>query len=205
MKKQKSNRSTIHPKEEKTLVLIKPDGVKRGLVGEVVSRIEKRGLKIIALEMFMATKEQVDGHLPKDEVWMKKIGEKTLKNYKEYDIDPEKELDSSDPLKIGQMVRSWLIDYLSSGPMVKIIVKGIHAINMVRKIAGPTLPAQAEMGTIRGDFSVDDSTAANRDKRAIHNIIHASENEEEAEHEINFWFAPEKICDYKRAEEDIMF
>ena len=89
--------------------------------------------------------------------------------------------------------------------MVKMIVKGIHAIDMIRKLAGPSMPSEAEMGTIRGDFSVDDSTAANRDKRAIHNIVHASETQEEAEHEINFWFAPEDICDYKRAEEDIMF
>jgi nucleoside-diphosphate kinase len=76
---------------------------------------------------------------------------------------------------------------------------------MVRKIAGTTMPAQAEMGTIRGDFSVDDATAANRDKRAIHNLIHASETPQEAEHEIQFWFSPEEIHDYKRAEEDIMF
>ena len=94
---------------------------------------------------------------------------------------------------------------MTSSPLVKIVVKGIHAVDMVRKIAGPTMPGAAEMGTIRGDFSVDDASAANRDKRAIHNIVHASETPEEAEHEIRFWFAPEEIHDYKRAEEDIMF
>ena len=76
---------------------------------------------------------------------------------------------------------------------------------MIRKIAGPTMPTIAEMGTIRGDFSVDDAAAANRNKRAVHNIVHASETPEEAEHEIKFWFAPEEIHDYKRAEEDTMF
>jgi nucleoside-diphosphate kinase len=89
--------------------------------------------------------------------------------------------------------------------MVKIAIKGIHAIDMIRKLVGSSMPSEAEMGTIRGDFSVDDATAANRDKRAIHNIVHASENPEEAEHELNFWFAPEDIYDYKRADEDIMF
>lgn len=195
----------VHPKEEKTVVLIKPDGVKRGLVGEIISRIEKRGLKIIALEMIHASKEQIDNHYPKDEKWIKRLGEKTLKNYQDYGFDAAKELGTKEPMEIGKMVRGWLIDFLCSGPMVKMVVKGIHAIAMVRKLAGPTMPTEADMGTIRGDFSIDDATAANRDKRAVHNIIHVSETPEEAAHEQEFWFAPEDVCDYKRAEEDIMF
>jgi len=194
-----------HPKEEKTVVLIKPDGVKRGLIGEIISRIEKRGLKIIALQMIWATKKQIDAHYPKDRKWIKRLGEKTLQNYKEHGIDPIKELGTDDPMKIGKMVRGWLLDYLTSGPIVKMVVQGIHAISMVRKLVGDSMPSRAEMGTIRGDFSVDDATAANRDKRAIHNIVHASENEKEAEHELQFWFSPEEIHEYKRAEEDIMF
>ncbi len=195
----------MHPKEERTLVLIKPDGVKRGLVGEIMRRVEEKGLKIIALGMVEATAEQVDGHYPKEEAWIKRLGEKTLKNYKEYGFDAMKELGSEDPMEIGKQVRGWLLDYMTSGPVVKMAVSGIHAINMIRKIVGVSMPSEAEMGTIRGDFSVDDATAANRDKRAIHNLIHASENPEEAEHEIKFWFAPEDVHGYKRAEEDIMF
>src|SRR3989344_6275892 len=145
---------TTHPREEKTVVLIKPDGVKRGLVGEIISRIEKRGLKIISLEMFHAQKEQIDNHYPKDEKWIRRLGEKTLQNYQKFGFDAKKELGTEDPLEIGKKVRSWLIDYLTSGPMVKMAVKGIHAISMVRKLAGNTLPTEAEMGTIRGDFSV---------------------------------------------------
>lgn len=194
-----------HPKEETTVLIIKPDGVKRGLIGEIISRIEKRGLKIIALQMIWATKDQIDNHYPRDEQWIKRLGEKTLKNYKDFGMDPIKELGTDDPYEIGKMVRGWLIDYMTSGPIVKMVIKGIHAIAMVRKIVGSSMPAEAEMGTIRGDFSVDDATAANRDKRAIHNLVHASENEKEAEHELRFWFAPEEIHDYKRAEEDIMF
>ena len=194
-----------HPKEEKTLLLIKPDGVKRGLIGDIISRIEKRGLKIIGLQMLWATKSQIDNHYPKDEKWIKRLGEKTLKNYQEYGFDVKKELGTDDLLEIGKMVRGWLIDYLTSGPMVKMVVKGVHAISMVRKIVGRSMPSEAEMGTIRGDFSIDDATAANRDKRAIHNLVHASETLEEAQHELAFWFAPEEIFDYKRAEEDIMF
>jgi nucleoside-diphosphate kinase len=194
-----------HPKEEKTVVLIKPDGVKRGLVGEIISRIEKRGLKIISLEMIQATRKQIDDHYPKGNKWIKRLGEKTLNNYKTYGADIKEELGTDDPEKIGEMVRDWLLDYLSSGPMVKIIVKGIHAISMVRKLVGKSIPGEAEMGTVRGDFSVDDATAANKDKRSIRNILHASEDREEAEHEMKFWFAAEDIFDYKRAEDDIMF
>lgn len=195
----------MHPKEERTVVIVKPDGVKRGLVGEIVSRFERRGLKIIALEMFSATKDQMHDHYPKSDQWITRIGEKTLANYKQYNWDAKKELGTDDAKEIGTMVREWLLDYMTSGPLVKMIVKGVHAVDMVRKIAGNTMPSLSEMGTIRGDFSVDAATAANRDKRAIHNIVHASETLEEAEHEIQFWFAPEEIHDYKRAEEDIMF
>ncbi|MBI2042253.1 MAG: nucleoside-diphosphate kinase [Candidatus Nealsonbacteria bacterium] len=193
------------PKEEKTLLIIKPDGVKRGLIGDIVGRIEKRGLKIIALEMTQATRAQVDDHYPKDSAWIKRLGEKSLKTYQEHGMNAKAEIGTDDPDEIGKMVRSWLLDFLTSGPIVKIVIKGIRAVDMVRKIAGQTMPTLAEMGTIRGDFSVDDAAAANRGQRAVHNIVHASETPEEAVHEIQFWFAPEEIHDYKRAEEDIMF
>lgn len=193
-----------HPKQEKTVLIIKPDGVKRGLIGEIISRVENRGLKVIALEMTEATREQIDGHYPKDEKWIKRIGEKTIKNFEEYGLNV-KDLGSDSPMDIGNLVRGWLLSYLTSGPIVKVVVEGIHAIAMVRKLVGPSMPSAAEMGTVRGDFSVDDATAANRDMRAIHNIVHASETQEEADHEIDFWFNPKQISDYKRAEEDIMF
>ncbi|MDO8559339.1 MAG: nucleoside-diphosphate kinase [bacterium] len=196
---------TQNPKEERTLLIVKPDGVKRGLTGDIISRIEQRGLKVIALEMIHATKEQVHDHYPKDPAWIKRLGEKSINTYKEHGMDPKEELGTDDPAKIGEMVRSWLLDFLTSGPVVKMVIKGIRAVAMVRKIAGPTMPTAAEMGTIRGDFSVDDAAAANRGKRAVHNIVHASETPEEAAHEIDFWFAADDIHDYKRAEEDIMF
>jgi nucleoside-diphosphate kinase len=194
-----------HPKKEKTFVLIKPDGVKRGLIGEIIRRIEQRGLKIIALEMIWATPEQIDNHYPKDESWIRNLGEKTLATYKKYGYDPIEEHGTDDPLAIGNEVRKWNIDFLTSGPMVKMVVEGVHAIDMVRKLVGNTIPALAEMGTIRGDFSVDSPVLANRSHRAIHNLVHASGNPEEAKHEIALWFSPEDIHEYNRAEEDIMF
>ncbi len=192
-------------KNEKTLVLIKPDGIKRGLIGEIIDRIEQRGLKIIALRMFQATRKQIDDHYPKDSKWISRLGEKTLGTYEKYGLNPIKELGTDKADEIGKMVRKWIIDFMVSGPMVKMVVQGVHAVDMVRKICGNTLPNLAEMGTIRGDYSVDSPALANAGKRGVHNIIHASETPKEAEHELKYWFSPEEIHEYKRAEEDIMF
>lgn len=192
-------------KEEKTLVLIKPDGVKRGLVGEIIRRIEQRGLKIIALKMFQAEAEQIDGHYPKNSEWIARLGKKSLGTYEKYSIDPFKALGTDNPDEIGKMVRKWLIDFMVSGPMVKMAVQGVHAVDMVRKLCGNTLPNLAEMGTIRGDYSVDSAALANSQQRSVRNIVHASETPEEAAHELDYWFSPEEIHEYKRAEDDIMF
>jgi len=194
-----------HPREEKTVVIIKPDGVKRGLVGEIIARIEQRGLKIIALEMIMPTRDQIDEHYPKDPAWVRRLGEKSIATYQKYGWDVKKELGIEDPMEIGKNVRKWIVDFMISGPIIKMAVQGIHAVDMVRKLVGNSIPALAEMGTIRGDFSVDSAAFANKDKRGVHNLIHASETPDEAQHELEFWFAPEEIFDYKRAEEDIMF
>jgi nucleoside-diphosphate kinase len=111
---------------------------------------------------------------------------------------------TSDALEIGKMVRGWLLDYLTSAPMVRMVIQGVHAVDMVRKIVGDTLPYRAEMGTIRGDFSVDSPTLANKEQRAVMNIVHASATPEESEHEIEFWFGNKgKVFDYKRFGVDI--
>ena len=194
-----------NPKQEKTVFIIKPDGVKRGLVGEILSRFEKRGLKIIALNMVLASKENMDNHYPKDDAWIKRLGEKSLANYQQYGVDPREKLGTDDPFEIGKMIRKWVVEYMTSGPIVKGVVSGVHAIDMVRKICGNSLPNLADMGTIRGDFSVDSAVSANLNNRSIKNIIHASENEKEVKNEMVLWFKENEIHDYKRAEEDIMF
>lgn len=194
-----------HPREERTYVMVKPDGVKRGLTGEIISRIEQRGLKIIALSMIKPTHEQIDNHYPKDQAWISRLGDKTLSTYAKYGYDAIEELGTADNTEIGKMVREWLVNYMTSAPLVKMVVEGVHAVDMIRKLAGNTMPYIADMGTIRGDFSVDSAASANKDKRAVHNIVHASETPEEAAHEIEHWFKPEEIYSYKRAEEDMMF
>lgn len=187
-----------NPKEERTYVMLKPDGVKKGLIGEVIKRFEQRDLKIIALEMFQPTHEEIDNHYPKDEVWITRLGMKTLSTYEKYGFDAMEDFGTADAAKIGPEIRKWLIDYMLSAPLVKMVVQGNHAVDMVRKICGPTLPNLADMGTIRGDYSIDSPAVANAEKRAVANIIHASETPEEAEHEIKHWFGDKKMFSYKR-------
>ncbi|MBI4215735.1 MAG: nucleoside-diphosphate kinase [Parcubacteria group bacterium] len=192
-----------NPREEKTFVLLKPDGVRRGLIGEVIKRIEQRGLKIAALEMARASREQIDGHYPHDEEWIRRVGRKTYETYQKYGYDAKSELGTEDLLEIGQMVRRWLLDFMTSGPVVKIVVEGVHAVDAVRKLVGNTMPALAEMGTIRGDFSVDSAALANKEKRAVFNLVHASETPKEAEHEIAYWFGKDSIQTYKRTDDSV--
>lgn len=187
-----------HPKEEKTYVMIKPDGVKKGLIGEIIKRFEQRDLKIVALEMFQPSHVMIDNHYPKDEAWITRLGNKTLATYEKYGMDPMADFGVSTAEELGPEIRKWLINYMTSAPLVKMVVQGVHAVDVVRKIAGNTMPYLADMGTIRGDFSIDSPALANKEKRAVGNILHASETPEEAAHEIKHWFGNAPIMNYKR-------
>jgi len=191
---------------EKTVVLVKPDGVKRGLVGEIVSRYERAGLKLVGMKMVWVDGEMVKKHYPDDRIeLLRGIGEKTLMTYEKYGKDPKEEIGTKDPLEIGKMVNKWNIDFLTSGPVVALLLQGAHAIEAARSIAGTTLPIFAVSGTIRGDFSIDSPALANEKKRAVRNLVHASGNAEEAKYEEELWFREHEIYEYKRSDEDVMF
>lgn len=195
----------VSPRSEQTFLLIKPDGVKRGLTGEILARLEQRGLKIVALQMIHATREQIDEHYPKDPAWVSRLGQKSLATYEKYGYDAIEEMGTNDPAKIGEQVRNWLVDFMISGPMVKLVIEGVHAVDMVRKLAGTTMPSAAELGSIRGDYSVESAALANMEKRAVQNLIHASETPEEAQHEIAHWFGNDSVFGYDRAEDTLVF
>ena len=148
-------------REERTFVMVKPDGVRKGLIGELIRRMEQRDLKIVAIEMFQATAAQIDTHYPKDAAWIARLGEKSLATYTKYGLDPIAELGTDDKDTIGVMVRQWLVDFMISAPLVRMVVEGVHAVDMVRKIVGPTMPVLADMGTYRGDFSAGSAAIAN--------------------------------------------
>lgn len=190
---------------EKTLVVVKPDGVVRGLTGQIVARFERVGLKLVAARMMHVTKELAAMHYPadRDELWLA-IGNKSLENYAEEGLDPVKEMGTADPKEIGDKVREWLHDYITEGPVFAFVLEGPHAVELVRQITGHTLPLKAAPGTIRGDYSFDSAAMANAKKRPIRNLIHASGNKEEAEFEVNLWFGKDEFVTYKRVEEFAM-
>lgn len=190
---------------ERSLVLIKTDGVQRGMVGEIISRFEKTGLKLVAIKLIHPSKELAEKHYPDwREEFLVGIGQKTLENYQELGIDVKEQMKTDDPKKIGLIVREWLIEYLTSGPVAAMIWEGPSAVSLIRKISGHTLPLKADPGTIRGDFAFDSSALANLQNRAIKNLLHASGSKEEAEYEIPLWFKKEEIVTYQRAEEKVI-
>ncbi|MBU5687901.1 MAG: nucleoside-diphosphate kinase [Candidatus Woesearchaeota archaeon] len=189
---------------ERTFVMIKPDAVQRGLIGEIIQRFERAGLKIIAMKMVLATKQQVEDFYPKDKEWFETVGTKTTKAYQEAGLDVKKTFGTTDLEKIGRIIKGWLIDFITSGPVVAMVIEGNHAITKVRNIVGYTDPLSASPGTIRGDLTSDSIALGNIMARAAVNLIHASSNPKDAEHEIKVWFKESELLKYKRCDEDIV-
>lgn len=184
---------------EQVVVLVKPDGVRRGLTGEIIRRFEQAGLKLVALKMVW-NKAALEKHYSNSEDYLRSLGEKTLKTYREYGRDAKEDLGTEDTLKLGKMIRKWLLNYVGSGPVVAMLLVGRHAVGKARTVAGPTMPIDAPPGTIRGDFSADSAAYANLEKRGVNNIVHVSGSPEEAEFERKLWFREKEIYDYKRSD-----
>lgn len=190
-----------HPKKERTLVIVKPDGVQRSLIGEIIGRYERVGLKLVAMKMITATAEQVEQHYTLDPNWRRITGEKRIKNAKDKGEIPP----SEDPLEITAAILNHLKKYMTSGPVVAMVWEGAHAAKIVRKIVGGTEPLSTDVGTIRGDYVLDSYTMSDTDGRAIRNLVHASGSPEEAEMEIKHWFSPKELIDYRLVQEQIMY
>lgn len=204
--------TNLHPaihkvKYERTYCMLKPDAVKRGLIGEIIHRLEKAGLKVVAMKMLVPTEEQVRAHYPaSDEAWVHRLGEKSLSGFDNLEgVEAKDVLGTDDKKTLGEGVVESLVRYMQSGPVVCMVVEGIQAVDMVRKLAGHTLPSHAAVGTIRGDFSVDSPAVANVEKRSIHNLFHASETAAEAENEIKLWFGSDTIYDYDLGNDTVMY
>lgn len=185
---------------ERTLVLVKPDGVQRGLIGEILTRFEKKGLKIIAMRMVWPDAGLAQKHYDMPESDKILLGERTIASYKEKGVDLKKK-----PIEIAENVQKRLIKYLTTGPVVAIVIEGAHAIQNVRKIRGATNPLAADVGTITADYTIDSYFLSDPDERAIRNLVHASGNIEEANREIGLWFKDNEINDYELAIEKILY
>lgn len=194
------DKKLIELRNERTLVLLKPDAVKRQIVGELVTRFERKGLKICGMKMVMPTEALAGQHYTDSEEWLKDSGERTYNSYVEKGIEPP--MGARD---LALNTRRKLMGGLTAGPLVALVLQGAHVIEIVRKMRGATSPQAADVGTIGFDYSVDSYELADAGDWPIRNIIHASDSTENAEREINIWFGEGEVLDYTSAIEHILY
>ncbi len=188
---------------ERSLILIKPDAVQRGIIGEILNRFERAGLKMVGAKLFMADAEKVANHYKKDSEWKIKVGNLRIEDAEMHGLDITEYYGTNDPETIGDMVNKANVDYITMGPVFGFVLEGPHAVEKVRRLVGPTFSLEAQPGTIRGDYGLELPITSLLRKRTIYNMIHASGTIEEAEEEINLWFKPEELVTYKRVHEDL--
>lgn len=186
--------------KERTLVIIKPDGVQRTLVGDIISRIERTGLKIIALKMILANEDTLWKHYNKDDSWFIEKGTIAIESRKEQGLAIEKEA-----IEYGKDILRANIEFMTSGPVIAFIVQGNQSVGIVKKLVGGTEPLTSDVGTIRGDYTVDTYSLANSSSRAVRNLLHCSDKVSEAEREISLWFDESEIIKYNLANERILY
>jgi len=182
---------------EKTLVLIKPDGILRGITGEIISRFERVGMKISAIKMIQAKKETLEKHYFKNDEWLTEKGELFKKKLGLPD--------DTDPIPVGKEIVNGLILDMQVSPIIAVVLEGHNAVMTVKRLTGPTNIDDAMPGTIRGDYSHDTFDLANKPNRPNLTIIHATDDPTESEKEIDFWFSPDEIHSYKKPEEDVHY
>ena len=190
-----------HYKDERTLVLIKPDGLQRSLVGEIIKRYEQLGLKLVGIKMLVSTEEHIEKHYTIDPEWRRITGEKTIKGYKDKGLIPP----SEDPFEVTAKILKGLMKYMTSGPVIAMVWQGAHAIELIRKLTGGTEPLKSDVGTIRGDYVLDSYQMSDSDGRSVRNLVHASGSKEEAEKEIRHWFSEDELINYRLVQEQVLY
>lgn len=161
---------------ERTLILLKPDGIMRQFVGEIITRLEKAGFKIVAMKMLWQDKDFFEKHY--------------------HDVEE----------RHGREILDMNLKAMTVGPVIAITLEGEDAIAGVKKMVGPEIePKKCPPGTIRGDYSHQNFRVSDESKIAVRNIIHCSTSEEDAERELNLWFKPEELHSYKTVHEAHVF
>lgn len=189
-----------HPKKERTLVIIKPDGIQRALMGEIIHRLERTGLKFVGFKFLVATDEQCLTHYNKDDTWFKKVGERTVKEKKANGEQVQKS-----EIEYGKDILKGNVDFMTAGPVFAAVLQGNQAVGIVKKIVGGTEPLTSDVGTIRGDFTIDSYALSGSDERCVRNLIHCSDSPEEAEREISIWFKDGELINYRLINEEILY
>lgn len=190
----------MHPKKERTFVIIKPDGIQRSLIGEIVKRFERVGLKIVGLKFGMLDKEKIWKHYDKDDAWFIKKGTNILNDRKNSGLSVDKE-----PIEYGKDIIRALEKFMTACPVVSMVLEGNEAVAVVKKIVGETEPKTSDVGTIRGDLTIDSYNISAIDDRAVRNLIHCSDEVENAKKEIALWFDQKELFDYRLVSEAILY
>ncbi len=189
-----------HFKSERTFVIVKPDGVQRSLVGEILKRFERTGLKLISMKFGMLNEKKLWEHYNKDDAWFLKKGTKIIEDRKAAGLEADKE-----PLEYGKDIIRALVKFMMAGPTVMMAFQGNQAVAVVKKLVGETEPSTSDVGTIRGDLTLDSYAIAAVDDRAVRNLIHCSDNVGDAEREIALWLTAEDIVNYRLIPEAILY
>jgi nucleoside-diphosphate kinase len=190
-----------HPKKDRTLVLIKPDGVQRSLIGEIITRFERVGLKLVAMKFVAADEKQYWAHYNKADEWFLKKGTGTVEKRTKLGLPVEKEA-----IEYGKDIIRAVVNFMVAGPVVAMVWEGNKAVDVVKKLVGGTEPATSDVGTIRGDYTVDSYLICDTDSRGIRNLIHCTDGDQaEAKREIDLWFKGEEIISYRLVQDEILY
>lgn len=189
-----------HQKEERTFAMIKPDGIQRSLVGEIIRRLERTGLKFIGFKFVIPSREQCFAHYNKDDAWCEKVGARTISEKQAKGMSIEKSA-----LEYGKDILEGNVKFLTSGPVLAMALEGNQAVGIVKKLVGGTEPLTSDVGTIRADLTIDSYAIANVDGRCVRNLIHCSDEVKEAERELALWFKEGELLDYHHINEVILY
>ena len=189
-----------HPKKERTFVILKPDAIQRSLMGDIVGRFEKVGLKVVAMRFGIPEEAKLWKHYNKDDAWFLKKGTKIVEDRKNAGMKVEKEA-----LEYGKDIIGALVRFMTAGPVLQLVLEGNQAVAVVKKLVGETEPSTSDVGTIRGDYTLDSYAIASVDDRAVRNLIHCSDVVPEAQREIGLWFTEKEQLDYRLVSEAILY
>lgn len=190
----------MHPKKERTFVILKPDTIQRGLIGEVIGRFERAGLKVAGMKFGMLDKDKIWKHYGKDDAWFLKKGTKILEDRQAAGMAVDKEA-----IDYGKDIIRALEKFMMACPVVSLVLEGNQAVAVVTKMVGTTEPTTSDVGTIRGDLTLDSYQIAAIDDRAVRNLIHCSDSVENANNEISLWFETKDLYDYKVVADAILY
>lgn len=188
-------------KKEQTFVILKPDTIQRSLIGEITNRIERTGLKLVALKMISMDEKRLSDHYGKKDDWYLEKGTKRIKFLQDAGkpVEPNRA-----PIEYGKDIIRGVIRYMQSSPVVAMVWEGNQAVTVVKKLVGTTDPTTSDVGTIRGDYQLDSYSLSDVEQRGIRNLLHCTDKPEEAQREISIWFTPEELNDYRHINEAIL-